>query len=114
MHDADLPLSHSTRGARQGSPNGLERRPVRRELALTGEETTPERVVGADGAQVEILTGGMEHHISADVAYAVWQYWVPLAMTRSSRAGAEILLETARFWASRAVPEANEGGISAT
>ena len=78
------------------------------ELADTGEETTPERVIGADGTPVEILTGRMEHHISADVAYAVWQYW---RFTRDDdfflRAGAEMLLETARFWASRAVAEAD-------
>jgi trehalose/maltose hydrolase-like predicted phosphorylase len=76
------------------------------ESADTGMETTPERVVAPGGTFVDILTGRMEHHISADVAYAVWQYW------RSTgdddflvRAGAEILLETARFWASRAVAE---------
>ena len=78
------------------------------ESADTGIETTPERVVGADGAPVLILTGRMEHHISADIAYAVWQYW------RASgdddfflSSGAEIVLDTARFWASRAVPEAD-------
>jgi trehalose/maltose hydrolase-like predicted phosphorylase len=27
------------------------------------------------GETIEVLTGRMEHHISADVAYAVWQYW---------------------------------------
>jgi trehalose/maltose hydrolase-like predicted phosphorylase len=79
------------------------------ESADTGEETTPERVVGADGEQVAILTGRMEHHISADVAYAVWRYW---CFTGDDafflRAGAEILLETARFWASRAVLEADD------
>ncbi len=78
------------------------------ESADTGEETTPERVIGADGTPVEILTGQMEHHISADVAYAVWQYW---RFTRDDdfflRAGAEMLLGTARFWASRAVVEAD-------
>jgi trehalose/maltose hydrolase-like predicted phosphorylase len=76
------------------------------ESADTGVETTPERVVGADGTQVDILTGRMEQHISADIAYAVWQYW---RFTGDDdfflRAGAEILLETARFWASRAVAE---------
>ncbi len=78
------------------------------ESADTGEETTPDHVVGDDGTTVEILTGKMEHHVSADIAYAVWKYW------RASgddefflRAGAEMLLETARFWASRAVPEAD-------
>src|SRR5262249_30653899 len=78
------------------------------ESADSGVETTPARVVVSDGTVVEILTGKMEQHISADIAYAVWQYW------RSTgdddfllRAGAEILLETARFWASRAVTEAD-------
>ncbi len=78
------------------------------ESADTGVEVTPERVVIADGTVVEILTGRMEHHISADVAYAVWQYW---SFTRDDdfllQAGAEILFDTARFWASRAVPESD-------
>jgi hypothetical protein len=54
------------------------------ESADTGTETTPERVVVADGTMVEILTGQMEHHISADVAYAVWQSGERLATTISS------------------------------
>lgn len=76
------------------------------EAADTGVETTPERVVTLDGTPVEILTGRMEHHISADIAYAVWQYWCATGDDDFLlRAGAEILLETARFWASRAVAE---------
>jgi trehalose/maltose hydrolase-like predicted phosphorylase/beta-phosphoglucomutase-like phosphatase (HAD superfamily) len=78
------------------------------ESADTGIETTPEHVVDPKGVRVEILCGRLEQHISADVAYAVWQYW------RASgdddfmlQAGAEIMLETARFWASRAVAEAD-------
>jgi trehalose/maltose hydrolase-like predicted phosphorylase len=78
------------------------------ESADTGEETTPEQVVGPGGETIDILTGRMEQHISADIAYAVWQYW---RVTGDDGffidAGAEILLETARFWASRAVPEAD-------
>jgi hypothetical protein len=58
------------------------------ESADTGMETTPERVVVSDGTMVEILTGRMEHHISADVAYAVWQYCAPPATTISSFAPA--------------------------
>ena len=78
------------------------------ESADTGEETTPERVVAPDGKLVDILTGRMEHHISADIAYAVWQYWRATGDDDFFlRAGAEILLETARFWASRAVAEAD-------
>src|SRR5262245_36356337 len=78
------------------------------ESADTGAETTPERVVVSDGTVVEILTGQMEHHISADVAYAVWRYWRATGDDDFFlRAGAEILLDTARFWASRAVAEAD-------
>ncbi|MBA4010631.1 MAG: glycoside hydrolase family 65 protein [Phenylobacterium sp.] len=78
------------------------------ESADTGVETTPERVVAADGGFVDILCGKLEQHISADVAYAVWQYWRATGDDDFLQAaGAEILLETARFWASRATPEAD-------
>jgi trehalose/maltose hydrolase-like predicted phosphorylase len=78
------------------------------ESADTGMETTPERVVGSHGETVEILTGSMEHHISADIAYAVWQYWRATGDDDFFlSAGAEVLLDTARFWASRAVAEAD-------
>ena len=43
------------------------------ELADTGAETTPEQVIGPAGTPVEVLSGKQEQHISADVAYAVWQ-----------------------------------------
>ena len=63
-------------------------------------------VITPDGRVVTILTGEWEHHISADIAYAVWQYW---RVTGDDgfmlAAGAEILVETARFWASRAQVE---------
>jgi HAD superfamily hydrolase (TIGR01509 family) len=78
------------------------------ESADTGEETTPDHVVGANGEQVQILCGRLEQHISADVAYAVWQYWHATGDDEFLlSAGAEILLETARFWASRAEAEAD-------
>ena len=55
---------------------------------------------------VTILTGKREHHISADIAYAVWQYWrVTGDDAFMLAAGAEILVETARFWTSRAQVE---------
>src|SRR5215472_12515957 len=73
------------------------------ESADTGAEATPEQVVGPDGRIVDILCGKQEQHITADIAYAVWQYW---QATEDEDflldAGAEILLETGRFWASRA------------
>lgn len=69
----------------------------------TGMETTPAFARGPDGQQIAILCGIKGHHISADIAYAVWQYWLATGDHRFlEREGAEILCETARFWASRA------------
>jgi trehalose/maltose hydrolase-like predicted phosphorylase len=69
----------------------------------TGVDVTPSFVYNSAGERLEILTGLLEHHISADVAYAIWQYW---RTTQDEAfildAGAEMLLEIARFWASRA------------
>jgi trehalose/maltose hydrolase-like predicted phosphorylase len=72
------------------------------ESADDGRETTPSSVVAPDGTVVRILSGEQEHHISADVAYAVWDYWQGSGDNEFLfTAGAEVLLETARFWASR-------------
>jgi kojibiose phosphorylase len=76
------------------------------ESADTGDEVTPQKVVASDGRLITILTGKREHHISADIAYAVWQYWRATGDDAFMvTAGAEILVETARFWASRAQVE---------
>jgi trehalose/maltose hydrolase-like predicted phosphorylase len=78
------------------------------ESADSGAETTPEQVIAADRQVIDILSGKEEQHISADVAYAVWQYWQASGDDVFLRdAGAEILLETGRFWASRALLEAD-------
>jgi trehalose/maltose hydrolase-like predicted phosphorylase len=78
------------------------------ESADTGEDVTPSLAVAPDGRVVRILTGEQEHHISADVAYAVWHYWRATGDDRFLLdAGGEILLETARFWASRGRLEAD-------
>ena len=72
----------------------------------SGEETTPWLVVAPDGEVIRILNGEEEQHISADVAFGVWSYWKVTGDERFLlKAGAEILIETARFWASRAVRE---------
>jgi kojibiose phosphorylase len=72
------------------------------ESADTGAETTPPYVVLPSGAIMPVLSGTQEHHISADVPYAVWQYWQATGDDGFLlQAGAEIVLETARFWASR-------------
>jgi kojibiose phosphorylase len=79
------------------------------ESADTGEEVTPTEVALPTGQVIKILTGLEEQHISADVPYAVWQYWRVTGDDEFMRAaGAEVLLECARFWASR-VEEGSDG-----
>jgi kojibiose phosphorylase len=73
------------------------------ESADSGDDVTPSFVLAPDGRVLNIRVGEEEQHISADIAYAVCGYWhasgdVPFLLD----AGAEIVLETARFWASRA------------
>lgn len=54
------------------------------------------------GEATPILTGRIEQHISADVAYAVWEYYqVTGDRDFMERCGYEIILSTAIFWASR-------------
>jgi kojibiose phosphorylase len=78
------------------------------ESADTGAETTPRFMIGPDGEVMRILSGDEEHHISADVAHAVWSYWETTGDDDFLlRAGAQILVETARFWASRGQFEAD-------
>ena len=68
----------------------------------TGVDVTPPFVFNAAGERLEILTGLQEHHISADIGYAIWQYWKTTNDQEFFiQAGAEMLFEIARFWASR-------------
>ena len=72
------------------------------ESADTGEEATPPFGIAPDGQIIRFLTGQQEQHISADVAFGVWNYWRATGDDRFLvDAGAEILIETARFWESR-------------
>jgi len=72
------------------------------ESAATGEENTPRWVPLPNGNLVRIWCGDIEHHITSDITYAINQYW---RITGDDRFmcdyGAEIILETARFWGSR-------------
>lgn len=71
----------------------------------TGEETTPRWTDPhpVTGERVRIWTGDNEQHISSDIAYAVMQYW---RWTNDEawfvNYGAEIVVDTAVFWGSRA------------
>ncbi len=75
----------------------------------TGEETTPP-VINVPGlGRQPILTGIQEHHIDADIAYAIWQYRQATGDEQFFLDyGAEMLLDIARFWASCATLGADE------
>jgi len=94
---------HTLPGARRkAQANGYEGAMFAWESADTGDETTPRWGYASDGEPVRIWCGDIEHHISADVAYAVHQYWRVTGDDDFMRDyGAEILLDTARFWGSR-------------
>ena len=74
----------------------------------TGDEATPPYAIGPNGEMVAIRNGDLEVHVSAAVAFGVWQYWhATHDVGFLLEAGAELLLETARFWASRVEREAD-------
>lgn len=82
------------------------------ESADDGEEATP-REVPLDlrgGRKVIIRTGELEHHITADIAYAVWLYHRYTGDDEFiEQCGLELLIETARFWASRCEYDYSKG-----
>ncbi|MBN1793945.1 MAG: glycoside hydrolase family 65 protein [Candidatus Omnitrophica bacterium] len=72
------------------------------ESAGTGEEETPTWAKDLDGSIVKIHTHTFEHHITADIAYAVYQYFLITGdLQFMKECGYEMLFESARFWASR-------------
>ena len=72
------------------------------ESADTGEDETPEWSKDFDGTVIKIHTHSQEHHITADIAYAIYNYFVATGDERFMRnCGYEMIFETARFWASR-------------
>jgi len=89
---------------RKAAANGYRGAMYPWESALTGDEVTPEwgPVDVVTGTPIKIWTGVIEQHITSDVAYGVWQYYLA---TRDQEfmdtKGYEIIMETATFWASR-------------
>lgn len=54
------------------------------------------------GETLPILTGMIEQHITADIAFAVWQYYIATGDDDfMKRFGYEIIMDTAKFWVSR-------------
>jgi trehalose/maltose hydrolase-like predicted phosphorylase len=78
------------------------------ESADTGEEVTPPVAITPMGEVFPVRNGAMEVHITADITYGIWQYWKATGDNRFLLDfGAEIVLEGARFWASRGSLEAD-------
>ncbi|MFH2203361.1 MAG: glycosyl hydrolase family 65 protein [Elusimicrobiota bacterium] len=79
------------------------------ESADTGEEVTPPWHKTEDGRVIPIETGSQEHHITADIAYGLCSYCRAAGDEKLMREhGLKLLIETARFWASRV--EGGAGG----
>lgn len=72
------------------------------ESADTGEEECPAWTIEYDGSCYRCYVADYEHHVTADIAYGIQNY---VNITQDSsfmeNKGAEILLQTARFWVSR-------------
>ena len=72
------------------------------ESADTGVETTPGWAKDLDGTIIKIHTHQMEHHITANISYAIYKYYVVTGDERFMHDyGLEMIFEAARFWASR-------------
>ncbi len=68
----------------------------------SGEEETPAWARNLTGRVTRIYTDKMEHHITADIAYAFCHYYLATGDEEfMQKYGYELLFETARFWASR-------------
>ena len=81
------------------------------ESATTGRDVTPRQFVGKSGDVVVIRTGELEEHIVADVAWAASEYAAWTGDTAFLRGpGADLVLDTARYWASRVTIEPDGRG----
>ena len=105
---------HTLDGARRkAAAGGFPGAQYAWESAETGDEVTPRWLPHfSDPARlVRIWTGDIQIHITADVAYAIMQYWhVTGDDTFLRDYGAEMILEGARFWAARAELEFDDMG----
>ncbi len=76
------------------------------ESARSGEEETPEfaAINIRTGLRQKVASAQAEHHLVADIAWAVIQYWQTTGdESFIAHEGMALLLECAKFWISRAV-----------
>jgi trehalose/maltose hydrolase-like predicted phosphorylase len=97
---------HTLLAARaKAQENGYEGAWFAWESAATGEEVTPVWVPDFKDKKklARVWTGDLAIHISVDVAYAAYQYWCASGDDDwFCQRGAELLLDTARFFGARA------------
>ncbi len=108
---------HLLPGARaKAKHNGYEGAQYPWESTLDGNEATPESMIHPEsGELITMLNGTIELHITSSIALAVWKYWnITDDDQFMQEYGAEMLLSTAMFWASRAEnhPEHNDFEIN--
>ncbi len=96
---------HTLDGARRkAAHSGYKGAMFAWESAATGDEMTPKWSILNDpyAEASRIWCRDREIHISADIAYAIWQYWQVTGDDIWLRDyGAEVILDTAIFWISR-------------
>ena len=106
---------HTLDGARQkAQANGFAGAQYAWESAESGAEVAPQFIPDFDDPRklMRIYTGDVQIHISADVAYALHQYWLVSGDERFwRRVGIPTILETAIFWGDRAEREGERYAI---
>lgn len=109
---------HRLPGARRKAASaGFDGAQIPWESADTGDEVTPTWApdAGDPTRLTRIWTGDIEIHVSAVIAHAVMAYWNATSDDRFMLdRGAELVLDTARFWATRAEWNAEAGRYELT
>ncbi|AOH53989.1 glycosyl hydrolase family 65 [Peribacillus muralis] len=99
---------HLKQAMGKAASNGYEGALFPWESAFTGEEETPEfaAINIKTGKRQKVASALAEHHIVADIAYTVVEYYQnTLDDAFMKKEGLELLKETSRFWISRAAEE---------
>lgn len=95
---------HLLEAARKNAEkNGFKGAQYPWESADTGDEQCPDWTIEPDGTCYRCWVAKYEHHVTADVAIGGYYNYYHVTQDRNylENCGLEILLETARFWASR-------------
>ncbi|UCF61667.1 MAG: glycoside hydrolase family 65 protein, partial [Anaerolineaceae bacterium] len=100
---------------RKAADNGYVGAQYAWESAESGDEVTPRWVPDWKDPtkKIRIWTGDIQIHITADIAYAIWQYWQVTGDDEFMRhVGTPIILETAIFWGDRVEPVSDGYALS--